>query len=187
MTAQLVLTPDARIEFGFGTVTPGKEEWMYGEYFPAMVPTMAEHGLNIMAGFGVIASNFSDGTPKTGSLASWPSAANRAALHRDPTFLAIQPARDAAMDMLSGGHLFQSIDDVITLNTDRDYAIILIANVSAVEDPIIVLPLTDDSPEQTYAGKSIILRPWSDADDELLGRSPTEAEVFRVRFSSSAK
>lgn len=187
MTAQLVLTPDARIEFGFGTVTSGKEEWMYGEYFPAMGPTMAEHGLNIMAGFDVIASNFTDGTPKTGSLASWPSAANRAALHSDPTFLAIQPARDAAMDMLSGGHLFQSIDDVIALNTDRDYAIILTADPHAAADPIFALPLTEDSPEQIYAGRSLVLRPWSDADEEFLGRSPTEAEVFRVRFSSSAK
>lgn len=187
MTAQLVLTPHSRIEFGFGTVTPGKEEWMYGEYFPAMGPTMAEHGLNIMAGFGVIATNFAGGTPKTGSLASWPSATKRAALHSDPKFLAIQPARDAAMDMLSGGHLFQSIDDVITLNTDSDYAIIVTADVSVVEDPIFVLPLTEDSPEQTYAGKSLILRPWSDADDALLGRSSEDAEVFRVRFSASAK
>ncbi|WP_108815109.1 hypothetical protein [Loktanella sp. Alg231-35] len=187
MTAQLVLTPDARIEFGFGTVTSGKEEWMYGEYFPAMATTMAKHGLDIMAGFGLIATNFAAGTPKTGSLASWPSAANRAALHSDPTFLAIQPARDAAMDMLSGGHLFQSIDDVITLNTDSDYAIIVTDDPHPVADPIFALPLTDDSPEQTYAGKSLILRPWSDADDALLGRSSEDAEVFRVRFSASAK
>lgn len=187
MTTQLVLTPDARIEFGFGTVTSGKEEWMYGEYFPAMGPTMAKHGLDIMPGFGVIETNFAGGSPKTGSLASWPSAENRAALHSDPTFLAIQLARDAAMDMLSGGHLFQSIDDVITLNTDCDYAIIVTADLQAVADPIFVLPLTSDSPEQTYAGRSLILRPWSDADVTLLGRSPDEVEVFRVRFSSSAK
>ena len=187
MTAQLDLNADARIEFGFGTVTPGKEDWMYGEYFPAMGPTMAKHGLNIMAGFGVIATNFAGGSPKTGSLASWPTADNRAALHSDPNFLAIQPARDAAMDLLSGGHLFQSIDDVVTLNTDRDYAIIVTAESAAVEDPIFVLPLTEDSPEQTYAGKSLILRPWGEADEALLAGSPEIAEIFRVRFSATAK
>lgn len=187
MTAQLVLTPNARVEFGFGTVTPGKEEWMYGEYFPAMGPTMAEHGLSIMAGFGIIDTNFAGGAPKTGSLARWPSAAKRAALHADPKFLAIQPARDAAMDLLSGGHLFQSLDDVITLNTDSDYAIIVTKHVDAVENPIIALPLTEDSPDKTYAGKSLILRPWGAADADLLSRKPEEAEVFRVRFSSSAK
>ena len=187
MTTQLKMTPNARIEFGFGTVTAGKEAWMYGEYFPAMGPTMAKHGLTIMAGFAVIETNFSGGTPKTGSLASWPSAAKRAALHSDPKFLAIQPARDAAMDMLSGGHLFQSIDDVITLNTDSDYAIIVTADTNAVTDPIFALPLSGDSPEQTYAEKSLILRPWSEANEALLTSSPTEAEIFRVRFSPSAK
>jgi hypothetical protein len=187
MTTQLVFRPDARIEFGFGTVTAGKEEWMYGEYFPTMGLTMAKHELTIMAGFGVIATNFSGDMPKTGSLASWPSAARRAALHSDPKFLAIQPARDAAMDFLSGGHLFQSIDDVITLNTDSDYAIIITADVSSAADPIFALPITKDSPEQTYAGKSLILRPWGDTDDALLASPPRKAEVFRVRFSPSAK
>ncbi len=187
MTTQLNLTSDSCIEFGFGTVTAGKEEWMYGEYFPSMAPTMAEHGLSILVGFGVIATNFAGGAPQSGSLARWPSAAKREALHNDPRFVAIRPARDAAMDLLSGGHLFQSLDDVITLNTDSDYAIIISANTDAVSDPIFVLPLTDDSPDQTYAGKSIMLRPWSEADEKLLQSSPADAEVFRIRFSPSAK
>lgn len=187
MTTELNLIADARIEFGFGAVTAGKEEWMYGEYFPSMAPTMAEHGLSILAGFGVIATNFAGGNPQTGSLASWPSAGQREALHNDPRFLTIQPARDAAMDLLSGGHLFQSMEEVITLNTDSDYAIIIAKDDGLVSDPIFALPHASDSPEQTYAGKSLILRPWSDADEQLLKSSPTEAEVFRVRFSSSTK
>lgn len=185
MTTEIVLTSDSRLEFGFGTVTSGKEEWMYGEYFPAMGPTMAEHKLSILAGFNVIATNFVGVTPLTGTLASWPSAGNRKAFHNDPRFVKIQPARDAAMDLLSGGHLFQSMDEVIALNTDSDYAIVIARDADAVSDPIFALPLASDSPEQTYAGKSIILRPWSDADEQLLNSSPTEAEVFRVRFSSA--
>jgi len=185
MTTELNLAADARIEFGFGTVTAGKEEWMYGEYFPYMAPTMAKHGLDILTGFNVIATNFVGVTPLTGSVASWPSAQKRADLHSDPTFLAIQPARDAAMDILSGGHLFQSIDDVITLNTDSDYAIVIAQNVDVVSDPIFALPLTEDSPNQTYTGKSLMLRPWGDADEQLLNGSPAQAEVFRVRFSSA--
>ena len=187
MTTELNMTGDARIEFGFGTVTAGKEEWMYGEYFPYMAPTMAEHGLSILAGFGVTASNFAEGAAQSGSLASWPSAANRDALRHDPRFLKIQPARDAAMDFLSGGHLFQSIDDVITLNTDADYAIIIAADPTAAADPIFALPLSADSTDQTFAGKSLMLRPWSAADEDLLAGPPADALVFRVRFSSSAR
>ncbi|KMW58146.1 hypothetical protein AIOL_003117 [Candidatus Rhodobacter oscarellae] len=187
MTAELNLTADARIEFGFGTVKTDKQDWMYGVYFPYMAPTMAEHGLAILAGFGVIATNFAAGAPQTGSFASWPSAAHRAALHSDPRFLAVQPDRDAAMDLLSGGHLFQSMDDLIALNTDKDYAVIIAKHEADITDPIFVLPLAEDSPEQVFAGKSIILRPWSDADELLLGGAPTEALVFRVRFSPSAR
>ncbi len=187
MTTEMVMAADARIEFGFGTVKADKQEWMYGEYFPSMGPTMAKHGLKILAGFGVIATNYTNGTPETGSLAHWPSAAKREALHSDPTFLAIQPERDAAMDLLSGGHLFQSIDDVITLNTNSDYAIIVTADPHSVSAPIFALPFASDSPVETYSGRSLILRPWSDADEALLKSSPAIAEVFRVRFSSSAR
>ncbi|UZD92428.1 hypothetical protein [Cognatishimia activa] len=187
MTTEITLSPDARIEFGFGTVKAEKTEWMYGEYFPYMAPAMAEHQLNILAGFRVIATNFAGGTPTTGSIASWPSANHRAALHNDPRFLKIQPARDAAMEFLSGGHLFESIDDLITLNTDADYAFIISADPSISEDNIFALPLTDDSPEQSYAGKFLMLRPWSEASDELLKSNPATAEVFRVRFSPSAR
>ncbi|MEW7008157.1 hypothetical protein [Lentilitoribacter sp. EG35] len=187
MTKELNLTADSLIEFGFGTVKPEKQEWMYGEYFPYMAPTMAKHGLSILAGFGVIATNFAGGNPQTGSLASWPSADKRKALHNDPKFLAIQPARDAAMDFLTGGHLFESMDEVITLNTDSDYAIIITEDSNSISDPIFALPLASDSPEQTYAEKSLILRPWGDADEALLTSSSAEKEVFRIRFSNSAK
>ena len=187
MTTELILTSDSLIEFGFGAVTPGKEEWMYGEYFPAMGPTMAKHGLAILTGFGVIATNFVGGTPTSGSLARWPSAKKREDLHNDPVFVKIRPKRDAAMDLLSGGHLFQSLDEVIALNTDRDYAIVVAKDDGAVSDPIFVLPLASDSPEQTYAGKSLMLRPWSHADERMLNAPPTEAAVFRVRFSEAAQ
>ncbi len=185
MTKEITLSTDSLLEFGFGTVTPGKEEWMYGEYFPAMGPTMAKHGLAILTGFGVIATNFVGVTPTSGSLASWPSAEKREALHNDPVFVKIRPKRDAAMDLLSGGHLFQSIDEVIVLNTDSDYAIVIAKADGLVADPIFSLPLASDSPEQTYAGKSMMLRPWSDTDAQLLKMSPSEAEVFRVRFSAT--
>ncbi|MGX9353736.1 hypothetical protein ACS3SW_00835 [Roseobacteraceae bacterium S113] len=113
--------------------------------------------------------------------------ANRAALHRDPKFLAIQPARDAAMDLLSGAHLFQSIDNVITLKTGSDYEIFITHDVGAVEVIILVLPPAHVSPDPTDVGKLLVLSPWSDADDVILESSAEGAEVFRVRFSCSAK
>ncbi|MCR9136510.1 MAG: hypothetical protein NXI27_10980 [Alphaproteobacteria bacterium] len=185
MTIELNLTSDSRIEFGFGTVTAGKEEWMYGEYFPAMGPTMAEHGLSILAAFTIADTNFAGIRPQSGSFASWPSAEKRQALHNDPKFVAIRPERDAAMDVLSGGHLFQSMDEVVTLNTDSDYAIIIAKEDDGISNPIFALPLADDSPEQTYAGKSIMLRPWTEADQQLLSTPSGDVEVFRIRFGGA--
>ncbi|MCP4384575.1 MAG: hypothetical protein GY798_24710 [Hyphomicrobiales bacterium] len=183
MTTELVLKSDSRLEFAFGKVSPGKEAWMFAEYFPAMGPAMAEYELSQLASFAVIATNVAGVTPVMGSFVSWPSAEKREAFHNDPRFVKIRPERDGALDLLSDGHLFQSMDEVIALNTDSDYAVIIAKDAGTVSDPIFALPLTSDSPEQAYTGKSISLRPWSEAEEQLLNSSPTEAEVFRVRFN----
>ena len=148
-----------------------------------MGPVMVEHELSQLASFAVIATNVVGVSPVMGSFSSWPSAEKRAAFHNDPRFVAVRAERDEALDRLSDGHLFQSMDEVIALNTDSDYAVIIAKDAGAVADPIFTLPLISDSPEQNYAGMSISLRPWSDSDEALLKSSPSDTDVFRIRFN----
>ena len=182
MTAELTLTADRRFEFAYGKTLPEKEEWMATEYFPAAGPSFMKYGCERLAGFGIMATNVRDVSPVQGAFTSWPTAKHRADLLVDPGFAPLLPVRDAAMDHLSDGHLFQPIDEVIALNTDSDYAIVLSADANAAGEPIVSLPLADDSPDQTYAGKSISILPWGDRAEALLGGAPENAEVFRVRF-----
>ncbi|MEX3007995.1 hypothetical protein [Hoeflea sp. TYP-13] len=183
MTTELVLKSDSRLEFAFGKIVPGKEAWMSTEYFPAVGSALAEHQYTRLAGFAVKATNVEGMTPVMGVFCAWPASENRAAFQRDPRFVSIRSDRDAAMDHMSDGHLFQPIDEVIALNTDGDYAVIITGDANAVSAPIFSLPLTGDSPEQAYRGKSISLLPWNDAAEQLLNGAPGDAEVFRVRFN----
>jgi len=183
MKTELALISDSRLEFAFGKVTAGKEAWMFTEYFPAMGPTMAEYQLSQLASFAVVASNVDGVAPVMGSFSAWPSVERRAAFHNDPRFVKVRPERDAALDLLSDGHLFQSMDEVIALNTDSDYAVVISADANSMPEPIFTLPLISDSTAQDYAGKSISLFPWSNAAAHLLNSSPEQAAVFRVRFN----
>lgn len=180
MTVQLTLKSDHVLEFAFGKVTPGKEAWMFGEYFPKASPIFADYGNMRLGGFAILATNFDGVTPDSGAWTAWPSAKHRADLHVDARFAPMIPERDAAMDLLSDGHLFETMDEVITLNSDQDYAVILTAQ-ATVEDPIFALALRSDSAAQSYQGHSLYLRPWTKRDEALMAGDPAEALVFRIR------
>ncbi len=185
MTTELKLKADSRLEFAFGRVLPGKEKWMAEEYFGAMGPALIANGFSRLAGAGVLATNVEGLDPVMAVFCSWPTASDRAAFQNDPGFIEIRPARDAALEM-SDGHLFDPIDEVIALNTDSDYAVVVSDADNALPDPIFSLPLSDDSPEKAYESKSIALLPWSDAAERLLNGAPEQATVFRVRFEAAS-
>ena len=56
-----------------------------------------------------------------GASFAWPAANNRDNLFEDERFTKLLPRRDQALN-LSDGHLLETLDAVIALNTDSDYA-----------------------------------------------------------------
>jgi len=187
MTTEMNLRADRRLEWAVGKVADDKMAWMYGEYFAAMGPVMAEYGSEQAAGFAVVDASIDGVKPVSGAFTTWPSAEARIGFHEDPRFLKIQPARDDAFDMFSDGHAFESMNEVIALNTDSDYAVIVAKRNPLNSDSIFDLPLQADSPRQTYSGKSLSLRPWSDAAEGLLSDTPEGVEVYRIRFNPSER
>ena len=183
MTIEMTLSADRRFEWGVGKVADDKMAWMYGEYFAEMGPVMAEHGMEPAATFVIVDSNIDGVKPTTGALSTWPSVQARVGFHTDPRFKNIEVERDAAFEMFSFGHAFESLDEVISLNTDSDYAVIFAQGNPLEHAPIFDLPLELDSPSQTYAGKSFSLRPWNDAADQLLSNAPDGVEIYRIRFN----
>ena len=184
MTNELTMTANSRLEFAYGRVLPGEEKWMAEDYFGTMGATMAAHGFERLVGAGVLETNVVGMSPVMAVFCAWPSAAHRAAFLAEPGFVAIKPERDKRLDM-SDGHLFEPIDEIISLSTESDYAIVLAEEANTPKDPIFALPLAADSHEQTFDAKFVSLLPWGNAADDLIKLDPETATVFRVRFEGA--
>ncbi len=185
MTLQLTIKSEPKLEFAFGKVSQGKEMQVFGKYFPAVAPLFAEYGCQQVGSFAILASNKTGITPEMGSLTHWSSAENFKNFYSDPRFIKIKSLRDDALDLLSDGHFFSSLDKVIEIRNDVDYAIIITKEETSDLTPILTLPLESDSPKQTYSGKLLTLSHWNDNADKLLTSPSTEDEVFRVRFNAT--
>lgn len=185
-TTQMALQANRRLEWAVGKVADDKTTWMYGEYFPEIGPVLAEYDNQQAASFAVVATNTKGVQPTAGVFSTWPSAETRIGFHKDPRFTKVQSARDAAMEMFSFGNSIESMDEVITLNTDSDYGVVIAKDYPLSAAPIFELPLAKDSPEQTYAGKSFSLLPWGDEVERLMANSADGVEVYKIRFNPTA-
>jgi hypothetical protein len=184
MSTELTLKSDSRLEFAYGRVLPGREKWMVEEYFGTVGPKLVEHGFERLVGAQVLDTNVEGLEPVMAVFCAWPTAANRAAFQKEPIFVGMKTERDEGLEM-SDGHLFEPIDETIVLNTENDYAVVIADEQNAPSEPIFSLPLSGDSPETDYDGKSIVLLPWGEAAEELLNCDPSRATVFRLRFEPS--
>ncbi|WP_412564696.1 hypothetical protein [Thalassobius sp. MITS945101] len=187
MTVEMKLSADRRLEWAAGKVAEDKMAWMYGPYFAAMGPVMAEHGNETAAGFVVVDASGTGVKPASGVFSSWPSAEAHAGFHTDPRFLEVVEERDASFEMFTGGHFVDAHDEVLVLNTDHDYALVIAATQSLPQPPIIDLKVSDDNKRTNHQGKSLALYPWTDAAEELRVAPGDGAEVYRIRFNPAAR
>jgi len=183
MTLQLTIDSQQKLEFAFGKVTPGKEMQLYGEYFPEITPLMVDYANKQVGTFAVLSSNLQGTMPEMGAFTHWLSFESHQAFFSDARFIKVKPLRDDSLDLFSDAHFFESVDKVIDIDTDADYAIV-ISKADIIDfAALLTLPLDSESPEQIYLGKSLTLALWNESTDKLLTSDSTEAEVFRVRFN----
>jgi len=183
---QLTLTSGINLEFAIGKVTKGKEMQVFAEYFPLINPILAQYPTHQLGSFSISATNRPGVAPEMGSLTHWGSAADYNRFHFDPGFIKVKPLRDDALDLLWDGHFFNTIETVLDIDTDADYAIVIAQDSLIGLDPILKLPLASDSPSQAYAGKIMTLQLWNNNAQQLISASSDKAEVFRIRFNAPA-
>jgi len=183
MTLALTFKSKLKLEFAFGKIAQGKEMQLYGEYFPAITPLIADYANQQVGTFAVIASNSQGTAPEMGAFTQWTSLESYQGFYKDPRFTKVKPLRDDSLDLLSDGHFFKSQDKVVEITTDADYAIVVSKNDLIDLAALLTLPLESESPEQHYLGKSLTLALWNENTDKLLQASAIEAEVFRIRFN----
>ncbi|OUR89817.1 hypothetical protein A9Q81_20875 [Gammaproteobacteria bacterium 42_54_T18] len=189
MTIELTLKSDNLIEFGFGKLIKGKEMQVYQEYFPLIHPVLEECGIQPLLSFVVLATNTSSAIPDQGALTHVPSRESFVQFHNDHRFIEAKPIRDDAMEFLSSGNFFRSIDKIITLDPDTDYALILSKGNPLNSNPLLKLSAAQDSLDQTYTGKTLTLHPWNDEAAQLIGEVENvsnETVVFKIHFNPSS-
>ncbi|MCJ8312494.1 MAG: hypothetical protein HRU38_09675 [Saccharospirillaceae bacterium] len=184
MTLQLTLQSNFKFEFAFGKIAQGKEMQLFGEYFPAIAPLIAEYGNQQVGTFAIIASNIKGSAPEMGAFTHWVSEEKYKAFYSDPRFIKVKTLRDDSLDLFSEGHFFNSSDHSFEVSTELDYAVVISKAELIGLTPMFNLQLENDSPKQTYIGQSITLSLWDDHADKLLAASLADTEVFRIRFNA---
>lgn len=158
----LDLKPDTALELALAKITEGKRDQLFAEYFAKVGPILGEYGATRLAGLQVIASN-DDAAPEMGVLFQWPSVEAFDAFHDDPRFKTLVPVRDAALDYLSNAHFFDPAPGALTLAEDRDYLIAVTDTDLPGVTPLLDAPLQPRSPDQTHAGRRLILADWTES------------------------
>lgn len=183
MSLELTLKSDIFLDFAFGKVTRGKEMQVFGEYFPVINPVLEECGIQPLRSFAVLATNTPGVAPEQGALTHIPSTESFARFHNDPRFIEAKPLRDDAKEFLADGNFFSSLDQVVTLDADSDYALIITEGNPLNAEPMFALAAAEDSPKKIYSGKTMTLHSWSDDAEQIMNGSSADAEVFRIRFN----
>jgi len=183
MTLQLKFSSKLKLEFAFGKIAQGKEMQLYGEYFPAIAPLIMDYENQQVGTFSVIASNFPDLVPEMGAFTQWTSLEGYQGFYSDPKFIKVKDLRDDSLELFSHGHFFQSLEQVIEINLDTDYAVVVSKDDFIDLTTLLTMPLESESPVQSYAGKSLTLALWDDKTEKLLQSESTETEVFQIRFN----
>ena len=181
-TLLMTFSTDFRVELGLGKVVPGKEAWMFGEYFPRVKRAFADYQQGRLGSFEVLASNAPGVTPTMGSLNTWPSVDAFARLLADPRFTALEPGRNAALELLDDRHVLAPVDQADVVDTHADYALVFSREPQA--DALFSTPIADDSINRARIGAYLSLYPWSSAADALVAGPPEQATVYRIRFNA---
>lgn len=174
---KIELQDGQRLELAFGRVVNGREDQLFGEYFPMVGPILAEYGARPLGSFKVLESIGAEDA-EFGALFIWPSTDTYHQFHADPRFRELKPLRDEALSLLSNGHFFAAAD-VARDVPDQDLT--LKVGVAPLEEPepLLVLGLADDSPQQKYAEKNLVLSQATEGEHD-----PTAETACRIRFNT---
>lgn len=113
------------IELSLATVIEGKEQQLFGEYFPQVMPIVSELEGKPLGSFSIEGAVSKFGQPKMGALFQWPNMDGFRKLHNDERFLAIKHIRDETLEFFTNAHFFNvEKDSQVTFEQGQSYALI---------------------------------------------------------------
>lgn len=171
------LPANARFEFALAKVIDGKEDQLFGQYFPQVGPIVGSHGGRPVGSFKVEGRPDNSADVSFGALFMWPSRAAYDALHDDDRFKKIVHLRTEALSVLDSGNFFDTGDGVeLSLDSDTSYAVVMAD--AAIPGAILSLPSAADTDGTGFAGKVLSLLPAADA--------PTGGTRYDIRLNPPA-
>jgi uncharacterized protein (DUF1330 family) len=114
---------DARvIEIAFVTVDPARQAQLFEQYFPQIIPIVAEYGGRALASFTIAETVAGDAQAQTLALFEWPSVEAFAAIGQDERVQELLPIRNEALLYIDEANFFRvPADTRLALDPDRWY------------------------------------------------------------------
>ena len=170
------------IEVSFARINVGKEGQLFGEYFPKVMPILAELGGQSLGAFAIVASNSELEQPQMCALFQWPSLEAFEVLHRDERFLAIKGIRDEALTYLSNGHFFEVLEDIsVTFIEGQAYSL-KADNFSDARAEDVLLDLKSVRRAKGYYQlDKISISEWKIYDDSKLTIEEDGGSIFQLK------
>jgi hypothetical protein len=173
---KLEIKPGMYLEFSLAKIVDGKQEQLFSEYFPNVGPVVAEYGGSNAGGVSVVASNVAE-EPQMGAMFLWPSAQAYHDLHKDARFQKLKPVRDEAFSYLSNGHFFDAASGEIELESNTDYLIAVTDAELPGITPLLDAPLASESPNQSHAGRRLVIAEWNTAAEQVSAHVSVRARI----------
>lgn len=173
------------IELSFATIIEGRENRVFDDYFPKVMPIVADLGGTSLCSFSIAGSAANLGTPKMGALFQWPNMDAFQLLHEDPRFLAIKSIRDDALSFFSNGHFFiVNEDSIVTFNEGESYALYTEweNDGNRKQSPLLSLHAAIPTSVEKYQPALGHISQWSDNAELELNNAQSAASAERDLF-----
>lgn len=173
------------IELSFATIIEGRENRVFDDYFPKVMPIVADLGGTSLCSFSIAGSAANLGTPKMGALFQWPNMDAFQLLHEDPRFLAIKSIRDDALSFFSNGHFFAANEEsVVIFNEGESYALYTEweNDGNDKQSPLLSLHAAVPTSVEKYQPAVVHISQWNDNAELELNNAQSAASAERDLF-----
>jgi uncharacterized protein (DUF1330 family) len=178
------------IELSFASIISGKEQQLFGEYFPKVTPIVGEMGGKPLGSISISQSAASLGKPQMSAFFQWPNTEAFKKLHADPRFQDIMSLRDEALDLFSNGHFF-AVDNDTEVRFDRGETYGLLAEndgrQASHHETLVEFVPAGEVVDMDFHPVRVRIVKWSEHLDGLLGEtmeaSASPLDIFKFEFN----
>lgn len=180
-TTTLSFAANQVVELALSSIKDGKRDQLLHDYFPKVLPLVAEYGGRMLAGFGIVDAR-GPIQAQAGVLFQWPSVGEFLRIAKDPRVQALLPIRADALSYINEANFFTiAADTVVSIDRERDYELVGFSGGSvpqAGRDGVLLVMRPTTEVVGSFRPDVLVLR-----EAHAAGDAAPAAEVrLRIRF-----